>query len=131
MYSMNDVCHMKLNTEENSVRSFDIWLASLPETGGRSVQHGTRPVVVVSNDMANRYSPAISVVPLTSNLKKKALPTHVFLRVPGLERASLALCEQVTTVDKSCLIRRLATVETTFQRMAIRHGLAVQLGMAA
>ena len=128
---MNDISYQKLNAEENAIRRFDIWLADLPGTEDSSVQHGTRPVVVVSNDRANRYSPAISIVPLTSNLNKKALPTHVFLRVPGLDRASLALCEQVTTVNKSCLIRRLATVETPFQRVAIRHGLAVQLGMAA
>lgn len=128
---MNVVPRVMTCAEENSVRTFDVWLADLPETGGSSVQHGTRPVVVVSNDMANRYSPAISVVPLTSNLYKKALPTHVFLRVPGLEKASLALCEQVTTVDKNCLIRRLATVDQLFQKMAIRHGLAVQLGLVA
>ena len=55
--------------DRDSVRNFDIWLAALPETGD-SVQHGTRPVIVVSNDMANRYSPVISIVPLTSNLNK-------------------------------------------------------------
>ena len=62
-----------------------------------SVQSGIRPCVVMSNDMANRHSPVITVVPLTSKIRKKQyLPTHVFLnryRNSGLECHSLALCE--------------------------------------
>lgn len=116
---------------ENTICRYDIWLADLPGKGDSHVQRGLRPVVVVSNDTANRYSPVISIVPLTSKLNKTAMPTHVYLRASGLDRASLALCEQLTTVDKRCLIRRLGTVEPGFQRLAIRHGLAVQLGLVA
>ncbi len=67
-----------------------------------SIQPGIRPCVVMSNDMANRHSPVITVVPLTSKIhKKEYLPTHVFLngyKSTGLERRSLALCEQITSV---------------------------------
>lgn len=121
----------KESCNENPIFRYDIWLADLPGHKDSHVQHGFRPVVVVSNDAANRFSPVISIVPLTSKLNKTALPTHVYLRSPALNRASLALCEQLTAVDKQCLVRRLGSVEPGFQRLAIKHGLAVQLGLAA
>ena len=129
---MNSVFSKNPAMDENSVRRYDIWLADIPQTGENShTQRGIRPVVVVSNDMANRFSPVISIVPMTANLNKTALPTHVYLRTSGLDRASLALCEQVTTLDKQHLIRRLGAVDKAFQRLAIQHGLAVQLGLSA
>ena len=109
---------------------FEIWFADLPAVGG-SIQSGTRPVVIVSNDVANRFSPVITAVPLTSNLHKTALPTHVLLREPGLTSPSLALCEQILSVDKSCLVKRIGSVESSFARLALRHALLVQLNLAA
>ena len=61
------------------MKQYGIWLAKLPSIPGSSVQQGTRPVVIVSNDAANEHSSVIMVVPLTSQLGKNALPTHVFL----------------------------------------------------
>ena len=113
------------------MKQFEIWLARLPSLPGSSVQQGTRPVVIVSNDLANAHSPVITVVPLTSKLGKTALPTHVFLNNRMLDRPSLALCEQILTVDKTCLTRRVSWVDKTFDRLAIRHALLVQLNMAA
>ncbi len=67
-----------------------------------SVQSGIRPCVVISNNMANKYSQVITVVPLISKIhKKEYLPTHVFLngyRNTALHRHGLALCEQITSV---------------------------------
>ena len=109
---------------------FEIWLASLPAVGG-SVQSGMRPVVIVSNNAANKFSPVITAVPLTSNLRKTVLPTHVLLRESGLKSPSLALCEQILSVDKSCLVKCIGSVENLFVRLAIRHALLVQLDLAA
>lgn len=113
------------------MKQFEIWIAKLPNIPNSCVQHGERPVIIVSNDQANEHSPVVTVVPLTSKLGKNALPTHVFLRNRMLDRPSLVLCEQIISVDKPCLRRRIGWVDNPFDRLAIRHALLVQLNMAA
>lgn len=112
------------------VSSFDIWFAILPEIPGSHVQQGLRPVIVVSNDLANRYSPCITVVPLTSR-EKKPLPTHVRLEGYGLPSVSQALCEQIISLDKSRLTKRLDCVDSPEVRASIHTAMAIQLAMAA
>lgn len=114
----------------NMLKRFEIWFAILPEILDSHVQHGTRPVLVVSNDMANRHSPIVTVVPLTSQ-KKKPLPTHVTLTGCGLTGTSQALCEQIMALDTSRLTKRVGYVNDPELRAAIHHGLAVQLAMAS
>lgn len=83
---------------------FEIWFADLPAVGG-SIQSGTRPVVIVSNDVANRFSPVITAVPLTSNLHKTALRT---LMLPLKKRLSrLILCGERITFHRSPQIKCL------------------------
>ena len=113
------------------IKQHEIWLGNIPASDGDHVQHGFRPLLVVSNDAANTHSPVITVVPLTSQMNKHRLPTHVLLREQGLYKNSIALCEQIITLDKSHLVRRIGFVYKSFDRIAIRHALAVQLGMAA
>ena len=69
------------------------------------------------------------LIPLTSQMNKHQLPTHVYLWGQGLDRASIALCEQVMAVDKTRLVRRMGIVYKAYDRMALHHALAVQLGM--
>lgn len=114
-----------------TIKQHEIWLGNIPASDGDHVQHGFRPLLVVSNDAANTHSPVITVVPLTSQMNKHRLPTHVLLREQGLYKNSIALCEQIITLDKSHLVRRIGFVYKSFDRIAIRHALAVQLGMAA
>lgn len=87
----------------------DILYADLGGQYQGSMQGGMRPVVVVSNNMANKHSTVITVVPLSTKIfKKKNLPTHVFVstyRAEGLEQHSIALCEQVTALDMAGLLR--------------------------
>ena len=113
------------------MKCFEIWMANIPVRKNSHVQHGIRPVVIVSNNAANVHSPVVTVVPLTTKLQKCHLPTHVLLQEQGLNRSSLALCEQILSLDKTCLIRRIGFVYKGFDRFAIHHALAVQLGMAA
>lgn len=115
----------------NTLLQFDICFARLPLREGSHIQGGCRPVVVISNNIANKYSPIVSIVPLTSKLKKRPLPTHVTLFAEGLACASTALCEQMTTIDKSQLIRRIGTVSAPKDRAALNRALAVQFGMMA
>lgn len=78
----------------------DIWFCELPICEG-STQGGRRPCLVISNETCNKFSPVITVVVLTSKLLKNNLPTHVLLsHESGLKQDSIALCEQILTVDK-------------------------------
>lgn len=113
------------------IKRYDIWIANIPGGDQTHVQYGIRPVLVVSNDMANKNSPVITAIPLISQLHKRHLPTHVLLRDRCLERNSLALCEQILSVDKSCLERRIGFLYKELDRLAVCHALAIQLGMAA
>lgn len=69
-----------------------------------SIQSGLRPCVVVSNSASCRFSPVVICVPLTSNTNKKSLPTHTLIKPNAndnrLRKASIALCEQITTITK-------------------------------
>ena len=113
------------------MKRFEIWQAELPATKGSHVQSGCRPVVVVSNNMANMYSPVVTVVPLTTKLSKKHLPTHVLVLTSGLRNVSLALCEQLTALDKSRLTHYIGYVGDADDRAALDRAMAVQLGLAA
>lgn len=90
------------------VKRGDILYVDLGSKYQGSVQGGTRPVIVISNNRANKYSTVITVVPLSSHIsKKRNLPTHVFVsayRSTGLNVHSMALCEQVMSVDKVQII---------------------------
>lgn len=81
-----------------------LWV-DLPQAKG-SVQSGCRPVIVISNDKANRFSPVLLVAPLTSR-PKKSLPTHASVscdEIRGIYKDSTVLCEQLFTIDKNSII---------------------------
>lgn len=89
-----------MNTYKRSpILRGDILYAELGAAAG-SEQAGFRPVVVVQNDVGNRYSPTVVVAPLTSNIRKNILPTHVHVGRESGVRPSLVLLEQLRTVDK-------------------------------
>lgn len=102
------------------VRRGDIWFIDYEKSNG-SEQHGTRPAVIVSNDTGNYYSPIVEVVWLTT-ADKKMLPTHVRLG------NSLALCEQIHTVDKSRLLS-LQRICTEKEMKHINRALMISLGI--
>ena len=93
-----------------------IVMAELPTSQG-SVQGGLRPCVVVSNDKANKFSPVVICVPLSSNINKKKLPTHAIItpneKSNRLKRASVALCEQIITITKDSI--RFATGKLSYE----------------
>ena len=60
-------------------KRMDIWYAHLRENTGTSVQEGDRPVLVISNDVANRCSDVVTVLPMTSQIKKMYMPTHCII----------------------------------------------------
>jgi len=113
------------------IKNLQIWMADLPHIPGSHVQSGIRPVLIVSNDSGNTFAPIVSAVPLTSRLNKHRLPTHVRVNAAGLLHESLALCEQILTLDKTSLIRPIATITNDDTRAALHRAMAIQLGMVS
>lgn len=110
-------------------RNGDIYMAQLDEDIGGSLQSGFRPVLVVSNDKANYFSPVINIVPITSKLGKKKLPTHVLLKECELLRQSIILVEQITSVNKSRLIRYMGSIKRTPYEEKVKRAIGVQLNL--
>ena len=95
-----------------------------------SEQGGYRPAVVVQNNMGNRYSKTVLVMPITSKLNKTNLPTHVLLPAGegGLKFDSLALAEQIHTVDKARIGNIIGTLSdgiVEYINRAVRISLAL------
>jgi len=111
------------------IRRGDIYWAKLPEQKGSNLIQKNRPVIVVSNDTANRFSPIVCIVPITGQCKK-ILPTHVRISGFGLLDTSTALTEQVMSVDKTILYNKIGTLVDTDEMQKIAQCLCIQLGVA-
>ena len=96
-------------TAEHKPHRGDIWFADLGSHPDSSVQGGTRPVVIISNDIGNAHADTVNVIPMTKHLKKPELPCHTQLdpfSVTGgsqLLAPSMVLAEQLTTISKYAL----------------------------
>ena len=95
------------------VKRGDIYYADLRPVIG-SEQGGVRPVLIIQNDMGNRYSPTVICAAITSQLHKAKLPTHVALDAHkyGIVIDSVILLEQVRTIDKSRLREKVCHLDT-------------------
>ena len=91
----------------------DIYLADLGEGIG-SEQKGCRPVVIIQNNIGNRYSPTVIVAAISSRIGiKPKLPTHYFINAEnGLELPSIIMLEQIRTVDKQRLEKQIGRLST-------------------
>lgn len=90
------------------IRRGQIYLADLNPVMG-SEQGGIRPVVVIQNNVGNRFSPTIIIAAITAQ-SKKSIPTHAPLKSIGLPKDSIALLEQIRTIDKRRLIEYVGEV---------------------
>jgi len=106
----------------------DIWYAHLRENTGTSVQEGSRPVLVISNDMANRNSDVVTVIPLTSQMKRIEMPTHCIIH-DLLDEDSVVLAEQITAIPKWRLHKKLCSCTDKAQIYEIEKAVKVQLGL--
>ncbi|MCX0353620.1 type II toxin-antitoxin system PemK/MazF family toxin [Clostridium perfringens] len=89
---------LKINSTRAYLRG-DIFYADLPDQKG-SEQNGLRPVVIIQNNLGNKYGRTLIVAPITSR-DKKDLPVHSEIYNNSLEKDSTILLEQVTTIDKN------------------------------
>lgn len=111
------------------IKRGDIFYADLSPVIG-SEQGGVRPVLVVQNDIGNRYSPTVIIVAITSQINKAKLPTHVEIKSSdyGLPKDSVVLLEQIRTIDKRRLAEKIGHVtEDTMEK--VNEALLVSLGL--
>lgn len=95
----------------------DVFFADLSPVVG-SEQGGTRPVLIIQNDIGNRFSPTVIVAAITAQIQKAKLPTHVEIdsKKYGFERDSVILLEQLRTIDKSRLTDRITQLDAELMR---------------
>jgi mRNA interferase MazF len=111
------------------VKRGDIYYANLSPVVG-SEQGGHRPVLVIQNDVGNKYSPTIIVVAITSQISKAKLPTHVEINAKqsSLEKDSVILLEQLRTIDKRRLKEKVSHLSEDIMSL-VDEAIKVSLGL--
>jgi len=113
-----------------TIKRGDIYYADLSPAVG-SEQGGVRPVVIVQNDVGNRFSPTVIAAAITSQKNKSKLPTHI--EIPssgsGLSKDSVILLEQIRTIDKKRLKEKMGGLNENYIG-ELNHALSVSFGLA-
>ena len=114
---------------DHQVKRGDIYYADLSPVVG-SEQGGMRPVLIVQNNVGNKYSPTVIAAAITSQINKAKMPTHITLgaRSFGLTRDSVILTEQIRTLDKRRLREKMGTLDEEHMN-EVDHALAVSFGL--
>ena len=100
--------------------------------GNGNVQRGIRPCLIIQNNIGNKYSPTTIVVPLTSEIKKQKQPTHeIITRMDafGLKCDSMALCEQILTIDKRKITEKIGKVINNITMESVSKACSISLGL--
>jgi len=110
------------------VKRGDIFYADLSPVIG-SEQGGVRPVIVIQNDVGNKYSPTIIIAAITSQINKARLPTHIEINAPdfGLPKDSVVLLEQIRTIDKKRLREKIGKFDDEMMRL-VDEALKISIG---
>jgi len=111
------------------VKRGDVFFADLSPVVG-SEQGGTRPVLILQNDIGNRFSPTVIIAAITAQIQKAKLPTHVEIDAKkyGFERNSVILLEQLRTIDKSRLTDRITQLDDELMEK-VDVALEISLGL--
>lgn len=112
-------------------KRWEIYYADLSPVKG-SEQGGERPVLILQNDIGNRYSPTTIVACITTKIHQKhEIPTHIEITDPfcGLPKNSMVLLEQLRTIDKSRLKNKVGEINFLNDILNIEKGLKVSLGL--
>lgn len=109
------------------IKRGDMFYADLSPVIG-SEQGGIRPVLIIQNDMGNKYSPTVIAAAITSQKSKNKLPTHIEINSEnsGLKSDSIVLTEQIRTIDKSRLREKIGHIDDT----SVIHKINNALGLA-
>ncbi len=113
----------------NSIRRGDIYYADLSPVVG-SEQGGVRPVLIVQNDVGNRYSPTVIAAAITSRTDKNKMPTHIDVHADefGLEKNSVILLEQIRTLDKKRLREKMGHLDDDAMSQ-VNNAISVSFGL--
>ncbi len=111
------------------VKRGDVFFADLSPVVG-SEQGGVRPVLVIQNDIGNRFSPTVIVAAITAQIQKAKLPTHVEINAEqhGFDRDSVILLEQIRTIDKTRLTDKITHLDEAMMRK-VNDSLQISLGL--
>ncbi|WP_062350861.1 type II toxin-antitoxin system endoribonuclease NdoA [Bacillus kwashiorkori] len=111
------------------VKRGDVYFADLSPVVG-SEQGGVRPVLVLQNDIGNRFSPTVIVAAITAQIQKAKLPTHVEINAEkyGFERDSVILLEQIRTIDKQRLTDKITHLDDEMMDR-VDEALQISLGL--
>ena len=113
-----------------TIKRGDMFYADLSPVIG-SEQGGIRPVVIIQNDLGNKYSPTVIAAAITSQTNKNKLPTHIEIdgNTEGLKSNSVILTEQIRTIDKSRLKEKIGHIDDAAVMNKINDALGVSFGL--
>jgi len=111
------------------VKRGDVFFADLSPVVG-SEQGGVRPVLIIQNDIGNRFSPTVIVAAITAQIQKAKLPTHVEIeaKTHGFDRNSVILLEQIRTIDKQRLTDKITSLDEELMQK-VNEALQISLGL--
>jgi len=112
-----------------TIRRGDIFYADLSPVIG-SEQGGVRPVLIVQNDVGNKYSPTVIAAAITSQVNKSRLPTHIPITSNniGLQKDSVVLLEQIRTIDKKRLKEKMGHLDDEIMNK-INEAISISFGL--
>lgn len=112
-----------------NVKRGDVYYADLSPVVG-SEQGGFRPVLIIQNNIGNRFSPTVIIAAITAQIQKAKLPTHVEIAASeyGLERDSVVLLEQIRTIDKQRLTEKITHLDSQMMEQ-VDDALQISLGL--
>ena len=112
------------------IKRGDMFYADLSPVVG-SVQGGIRPVLIIQNDLGNKYSPTVIAAAITSQTGKAKLPTHIEIGSEnnGLKSDSIILTEQIRTIDKSRLREKIGHIDDENVMNELNNALGVSFGL--
>ena len=115
--------------ESNFIQRGDIYYADLSPVVG-SEQGGVRPVLIIQNNVGNKYGPTVIVAAITSKISKAKLPTHIEINPyeSGLVKDSVIMCEQVRTLDRQRLKQCVGYLEED-KMMEVDYAISVSFGL--
>lgn len=107
----------------------DVYFADLSPVVG-SEQGGVRPVLIIQNDIGNRFSPTVIVAAITAQIQKAKLPTHVEIDAEkyGFDRDSVILLEQIRTIDKQRLTDKITQLDDDMM-LKVNDALNISIGL--
>lgn len=111
------------------VKRGDMYYADLSPVVG-SEQGGVRPVLIVQNDIGNKYSPTVIAAAITSQINKAKMPTHIEISAEsyGLAKDSVILMEQIRTIDKKRLKEKIGHIDEPLVSK-VNEALAISFGL--